>query len=295
MKRSFIIAGLTSMAVAAGGIVVTSMSQSRVYEPTTAAMRSGTFTQSVQGAHLPGNAVYFVPESTVSWWTSGAETRIRFGNDDFSIEAWSPVMTYVYDRGNDSSKPVYQAIVPDFPKDSGLTEWTKFEAIRGKTGGTPSVDTSYAYNWGGSYYIKESTTYRNVLGYYDDNGAKKNWCSTISAVERLEVLSWAQEWSKPAGVSNYCDSEGNTNTDVRPAHDEVPEIPSLATQWASSKTLFLALGEDVKYYFSTVAAVPDNGDNTSANVPDFAARYDQVFNAYSGSLGLDNWADRTTR
>ena len=92
-----------------------------------------------------------------------------------------------------------------------------------------------------------------------------------------------QNWSKPAGASDYCTHDGSTDTST------------LATQWTASKNSFEALGEDVKYAFSTQVAEADaEEDNVAASVPDFAARYDWVFNKYSASLSLTNWADRTT-
>lgn len=291
MKKGLLIAGVTSI-LACGLIVGIASSNGNILNTSKLdaanAVSTNKFTNSEEGAHLPGNAVYFVPESTVSWWTSGAETRMYFQNDDNSYFAWSDVMVFAYNRGNNSNKPVYQAIVPEFPAGSGLTKWTKFQAIRGRTGGTPTTitdkaegDTGYIYNYSGSCDIYWSESYHNTIGFYND-GSEKNYCDTITAVERLEVLSWTQDWSKPAGTNpGFCDAEGNTDTST------------LKTQWDASGDLFDTFGDDVKYYFSHVTAVADDGDNTEADVPDFAARYDWVFYRYSVSCSLSNWADRT--
>lgn len=247
------------------------------------------FTHNVEGAHLPGNAVYFIPESTVSWWTSGAETRFYFQNDDNSVYAWSDVVTFAYNRGNNSNKPVYEVLVPDFPAESGLTAWTKFQAIRGVTGKTPTTigdkydkDTNpngYIYNYSGACDIYFSSAYHNTIGYYND-GSEHNYCDTITAVERLEVLSWNQEWSKPGAVGTFCKADGST------------DATNLKTQWDATKDIFEDLGEDVQYYFSHVTAEAKE-EITEADVADFAARYDWVFHRYATAKSLTNWADRT--
>ena len=285
-KAFFAIIGTSTLAVALSvGFLANNATNKLLDAKASNVETENLFTQDTEGAHLEKNAVYFCWEKSLNWWMSDdAETRIYFQNDDNSYYAWSSVVTYVYDRGNDSNKPVYQAIVPDFPTGSGLTAWTKFQAIRGEKGGTPTTidDSSYIFNYGGSLDIKENDNYDNLIGLYkDDYGNQQNYRGTITAVERLEILSWAQEWSKPSGSGSFCSDDGNT------------DVTSLKTQWEHSKESFDDMGADVKYYFSHVTAVPDTSHSTTANVPDFAARYDLVYFKYSESCGLTNWADRT--
>ena len=130
MKKRFILASSLAIVLSVGAFLGLAFNQragqlraARVDAAT--ATTQNLFQQDTQGAHLPGNAVYFIPESSVSWWTSNADTRMYFQNDDNSYGAFSDVMTYVFNRNSNADKPVYQVTVPAFPNGSGLTAWTK--------------------------------------------------------------------------------------------------------------------------------------------------------------------------
>lgn len=285
-KMFFAVIGTSMFAVALSVGFLANNANRNLLDANAANVQSeGLFTQATQGAHLAGNAVYFVDCSSDQWWCKeGAKTAFYFFRQDSQdntkkIEAFTPTVVSTWER---NSQDVYESIVPAIPSNEyGFTTWEKVIAVRID----PSVETGTVPTWSNQYKGNQSSDQTigssgyNAVFLGGDGGYSIN---ALTAAERLEILSWSQNWSKPSnGTSDYCDDNGNTDTST--LHD----------QWEASKTSFNKLGADVKYAMSSATAVPDTEHSGIARLGDFAARYDLVYFKYSVSCSLTNWADRT--
>ena len=266
--------GITSLCVANNGSI-TPISITNKFNAV--ALSEGLFTNSVEGAHKAGNAVYFCPETSISWWISDdAETRFYFYDDVTTKDGWSDVVKYDYNR--DANKPMYFAEAPSV---DGVSSWTKFKAVRRKKGEPVGWADGVTFNQTAEYTIYESSTYRNTIGVYN-NGSDQDYCMINSAAERIRVFAWSKDWLKPGAYSS-----------CSPTEDLVEG--TFASDWAATGTAFNSLGEDVKYAFSHIAAAADADDAEQPTIAGTAARYDWIYKKYVAGKGwsLSNWADRS--
>lgn len=288
MKTKFVLLGLLGIPLVVGSAAVIYCNDEISFEPSVVARNKATATttgkfQSVeQGARIPGNHFYvgdFTWADGNPWYFGDNYVEAVFANSDATVTATVRLsgVESAFESGylNDETKKYVECVVPKIPSGSD-TEWAKVKCYR-------KSKTSEA-TWNETDYKSLSGTL-NALRVWND-GCELN---TFDYWERLRIFAWYQDWSHPEGDPNASKLCSNTSD----LSDE--NLEKLETQWGLSETAFNALGNDIKYRFSSVTARADDPSWYQPSYEGTAARYDWIYSKYSQGYGitLSNWADRT--
>ncbi len=272
MNKRLLVLGFVA-SVSIGGVVALTLAQNTAVNPPSqaqAATPSEKTTPISQGAAYQGNVLYVDLKEVNSWWFNPASDKACTTYAHFyDNNSHTYNVTGFVEVENDSG--VYAVTVPTL---DGVTSWTNVIIIRSDD--WPNYKWTNVYNRTAAVSLTGTINGVTVKNYTDSSGYQDNASWSYSAHDR--IVNWAKtsgQWFS----SGICNSEGSTDT------------ASLASSWSTTATSYGAIvGADVKSYFSNVVATVDYDSLTSG--AKIAARYDYIYNKYSSTLGLSDFADR---